>query len=58
MEITALLTKAGIIAGGALAGYLYYRVIGCSTGSCPLTSTPKGSIFTGALLALAYVLQH
>lgn len=29
----------GAIIGGAL-GYLYQRVVGCSTGACPLTSNP------------------
>ena len=58
MELTTLLTKAAIVGGGALAGYLYYRVIGCSSGVCPLTSTPKGSIFTGALIALLYVVEN
>ena len=27
----------GVLIGG-LAGYLYYHFIGCSTGSCPITS--------------------
>ena len=26
--------------GGALAGLGYYYVVGCSTGSCPITSNP------------------
>lgn len=25
---------------GALAGYLYWRFVGCSSGSCPITSNP------------------
>jgi hypothetical protein len=35
---------------GALAGFLYYRFIGCRTGSCPLTSTLYGSVLYGTLL--------
>ncbi len=27
-------------AGGALAGLAYYDLMGCSTGTCPLTSDP------------------
>ncbi|MCD6367396.1 MAG: hypothetical protein J7L46_07650 [Bacteroidales bacterium] len=29
----------GIIVGG-VAGYFYYREVGCSTNSCPITSNP------------------
>jgi hypothetical protein len=29
----------GVVVGGAL-GFLYQRVVGCSTGACPLTSSP------------------
>jgi hypothetical protein len=43
------------IALGGTAGYLYYRFIGCSTGTCPITSNPYMSIiygmFLGALIA-------
>ncbi len=30
--------KILIIAAGAVAGWLYWRFIGCSTGTCPITS--------------------
>ena len=26
--------------GGALVGLVYYYAVGCSTGSCPITSNP------------------
>jgi len=29
----------GLVVGGIL-GYLYYRVIGCAGGACPLSSNP------------------
>ena len=29
-----------IIIGGALVGLGYYYAVGCSTGSCPITSNP------------------
>ena len=35
---------------GALAGFLYYRFIGCRTGTCPLTSTLYGAILYGTAL--------
>lgn len=25
---------------GALGGYLYWRFVGCATGTCPITSSP------------------
>ncbi len=39
---------------GAVGGYAYYYFIGCSSGSCPLTSNPVimtlyGLIFGGVL---------
>ena len=34
-----LIPVAGVLGGGGL-GFLYYRFIGCSTGTCPLTSNP------------------
>ena len=39
----------GIIAGGVL-GFLYYKFIGCATGTCPITSRPISSIIYGAVL--------
>ena len=30
--------------GGALAGLAYYHFIGCASGSCPITSSPLGSM--------------
>lgn len=44
---TVILTAIGTLAG-ALAGYLYYAYIGCTTGACPLTSQPVPSTLYGA----------
>ena len=43
----------GILVGGAIGGFLgflYYRSVGCSTGSCPLTSNPYASTLCGIVL--------
>jgi len=43
---------------GALAGYLYYRYVGCITGTCAITSNPIRSTlyfsFFGAVLFGAF----
>ncbi len=38
----------GVVIGGT-AGYLYYRFVGCRSGSCPITSNPFSSILFGAI---------
>lgn len=38
------------VAGGGLVGFLYYKFIGCATGTCPLTSQPIPAILYGALI--------
>jgi hypothetical protein len=39
----------GVVVGGVL-GFLYYYNVGCSTGSCGITSSPYGSIAIGGIL--------
>ena len=39
----------GVVIGGAL-GFAYYKFVGCSTGTCPLTSHPVVSTIYGAVL--------
>jgi hypothetical protein len=43
------LTLIGLVVG-ALGGYLYYHFIGCTSGSCPITSQPLNSTLYGALM--------
>lgn len=38
----------GIVIGG-VAGFAYYKLVGCRTGSCPITSNPLSSIIFGAI---------
>jgi hypothetical protein len=39
----------GVISGAGL-GFGYYRLIGCSSGTCPITCNPYLSTLYGALL--------
>lgn len=44
-----LLYIIGAIAGG-VAGYLYWQQIGCSSGTCAITSKPLNSTLYGAVM--------
>ena len=45
--------KTGLfILGGALAGFAYWRFIGCTSGSCALTSNWHTTILFGGLLGM------
>jgi xanthine/uracil permease len=35
---------------GLIAGYLYYKFIGCSSGTCLITSKPLNSTLYGGLM--------
>jgi len=54
IKIIGLLRKnwfyltGGIV--GAIGGYLYWYYVGCSTGTCPITSSPVMSTIWGVLL--------
>ena len=37
---------------GAAIGFIYYKIIGCPTGACPLTKTPLRSMIYWGLLGL------
>lgn len=39
----------GVLIGGIL-GFLYYKFVGCRTGTCPITSNPWMSIVYGAIM--------
>lgn len=45
----SMLYIAGSIIGAA-AGYIYYLKVGCSTGTCPITSNPWISTLWGAAI--------
>lgn len=43
------LTLIGIMVG-AIGGYLYYYFVGCTSGTCAITSKPVNSTLYGALM--------
>jgi hypothetical protein len=45
-----MLARLGFIAGGAALGLAYQHVIGCRSGTCPITSNPYISTLCGALM--------
>lgn len=44
------LTPFLYILGGGFGGFLLYRMIGCSSGACVITSNPYVSILYGMLV--------
>jgi hypothetical protein len=38
------------VLGGAALGYAWYRLVGCSTGSCPITARWWSATLYGAVL--------
>jgi C4-dicarboxylate transporter len=46
---TIIITGVGTIIG-AIAGYAYYYYVGCSSGTCTITSKPLNSTLYGALM--------
>ncbi|KQB44560.1 Membrane protein [Flavobacterium daejeonense] len=46
---TFIITLIGVLIG-AVAGYLYYKYVGCITGTCVITSRPLNATLYGALI--------
>ncbi len=38
------------VALGALGGFLYWKFVGCNTGTCPITSSPVNSTIYGSVM--------
>jgi len=38
------------IAGGAVAGFVYWSQVGCVTGTCPITASPVNSSLYGGVM--------
>ena len=52
----AMTVAAGAVGGGVL-GYLWHRLVGCSTGACPIVRIPYLSVIWGVLLGLSFTLS-
>lgn len=37
---------------GAILGFIYYKVVGCPTGTCAITKNPYSSTIYGAVIGL------
>jgi hypothetical protein len=48
-KIMILRIIIGVVVGGGL-GFAYYKFVGCSTGTCPLTSNPFISTLYGMVV--------
>jgi len=42
-------TIIGVVIG-SMGGYLYYSLVGCSSGTCAITSNPINSTLYGSLM--------
>lgn len=49
MKIVIIITVAGAVIG-AIGGWIYWKYVGCASGTCPLTSRPLPSTLYGALI--------
>jgi hypothetical protein len=52
----ALLKTVLAVAAGAGIGVLYWKLVGCRTGACPLTATPLRAGLYGAVMGLVWAL--
>lgn len=47
---TMILHTVAFALGGAGLGFGYYKLVGCSSGACPITSNPYISTLFGAVM--------
>ena len=52
--LTRIIKIAAGAAAGALIGFLYYKLVGCRTGTCPLTSSALRSTLYGAVIGFFF----
>lgn len=48
-KVKTILLISGVIIG-AISGFIYWKYVGCSTGTCPITSNPYISTAYGAVM--------
>jgi Family of unknown function (DUF6132) len=44
-----ILTSIGVVVG-AILGYVYYHYVGCTSGTCAITSKPINSTLYGSVM--------
>ena len=49
-KATMILQTIAYVAGGAAFGFGYHKLVGCSSGSCPITANPYISTLYGAVM--------
>jgi hypothetical protein len=49
--------RIGATALGAIGGFAYYTFIGCTSGTCPITSNPWISTAYGALIGIVLTIE-
>jgi hypothetical protein len=47
---TMILHTLAYVGGGAVLGFGYHKLVGCSTGACPITANPYISTLYGAVM--------
>jgi hypothetical protein len=47
-----LLHTALYVLGGGAVGFAYHKLVGCSSGACPITANPYIATLYGALIGL------
>ena len=49
-----MITRVIGIVVGAILGFAYYKIVGCRSGACPITSNPYISIIWGGLMGFLF----
>lgn len=47
-----ILHTLAYVIGGGVVGFAYHKLVGCSSGACPITANPYISTLYGALIGL------
>ena len=44
----------GAVVIGVVGGFAYYKLVGCRTGTCPITSNPWSSMIYGGVMGFLF----